>query len=508
MRHRRKVVSTVLSASILVAGFFAVVRLVQLFDPDYSGWPPLRQRPASQAPAPTPSAQMPVPAPKPGIPPWPPASTAPAPCTAAQIPTPPPGAQAPGSSSMDYGGEPIGLGRGYLEGFGPTYSPDGREVAFTKDTPKGYRIWITRVDGRNLRQLTPNMHPDPVFKDGVWTGMTSEGGPAWSPDGSRIAFVSGASGNSDIWVVRRDGSNPMRLTTDLVVVSSPAWSPGGSQLVFTANRPASRSRGIWIMNTDGTNQRRLTNLTGYEHYPAFAPDGRRLVFMSAQDDPARRGNQTFNLMIINVDGTGLCQLTTGNFHDYQPSWSTSGIVFQRSSLVERICCALWLIQPDGSGLQGLPRTTGSNPVWSPDGTRITFDDGGHIYVFNLRDRTIKPLTQFNVVSIVIYIKPGFANTINPKTDDRIPVAILSAPWFDPVRQIDQASITFGPTGHERAPVSCVADEVNQDGVPDLVCHFDVAAKFSPAHMEGILKANDVSGVFYEGRDAVKVLGPP
>jgi len=419
----------------------------------------------------------------------------------------PPAPQAPASGSLDYGGEPIGLGRGYLEGGRPTYSPDGREIAFAKETPKGSRIWITDVYRRNLREFKTDTHPDPVFKDGSWRGRVDEGAPAWSPDGSRIAFVSNASGSSDIWVVRQDGSNPTQLTSDLAIVSSPNWSPDSSQLVFAASRSGSRSRDIWLVSADGTSQRKLTNLTGYEDSPAFSPDGTRLVFMSTAD-PARRSALALNLMIINVDGTGLCQLTTGNFRDYQPSWSRAGVVFHRSSQVGGICCDLWLIQPDGSELQGLPGTSGSNPVWSPNGARIAFDSRGQIYVFDLRDRTIKPLTQFITISIVIYIKPGFANTINPKTEVRIPVAILSAPWFDPVRRIDRAAITFGPAGNERAPASCVADEVNQDGVPDLVCLFDVGARFSAGHTEAVLKAKDVNGFFYEGRDSVRVLSTP
>ena len=76
-----------------------------------------------------------------------------------------------------------------------------------------------------------------------------------------------------------------------------------------------------------------------------------------------------------------------------------------------------------------------------------------------------------------------------------------------MRQIDQASITFGPTGNESTPASCVADEVNQDGVPDLVCEFDAAAKFAAKDTEGVLKAKDASGFLFEGRDTVSVLSP-
>lgn len=447
-------------------------------------WPPWDQirhlaafRPVVPRPAAQPSA--PLPTARPSVPITPP----PARCVTAKAPTPP-GAQAPAPSHADRGDEPIGLGRGYLEGRYPTYSPDGREVAFVHSLDNNH-IWISDVDGQNRRQLTTDTDPDPIRQ-------SSEESPAWSPDGTRIAF--GSSGH--IWLISPDGSNLMQLTTDPAGGRMPEWSPDGAKIAFLSNRGGSED--IWIMNADGTNSMKVTNgLVGIFSSPAFSPDGRRIVFSSPLSP------HVSNLMIIDADGTGLCQLTAGNFEDRYPHWSTRGIVFSRSGSGHS---GLWLIQPDGSGVEALHGTDGADrPVWSPDASKIAFDDFMHIYVFDLTNRTVKPLTQLNVLSIVIYIKPGVANTISPKSERSIPVAILSAPWFDPVRQIDQSSIRFGPTGTERSAASCIADDVNEDGVTDLVCQFDVAAAFSPANTEGILKAKDANGILFEGRDAVKVL---
>lgn len=493
MRNRRKGFSTTLAAS-LVLGALALVVLV-----DVSQWP-LRMRPGvksfrrtqatqTQTPAPTGQTSLPIPqAPTP-------TPTAAAPgypaCTPAQIPTQPSGAQAPVSSSPDYGGEPVGVGRGYLEGSNPTYAPDGRKIAFVNVVDS--HIWIIGVDGQNLRQLTRDRDPNPV-------GQTGESEPAWSPDGSAIAFAS----SGHIWLVAPDGSNLRQLTTDPGNDTTPVWSPDGSQIAFVSNR--SGSTDIWIMNAKGTNSQKVTpaGVVGTFSYPAFSPNSRQLVFSSPQSV------YESNLMIINIEGTGLCQVTAGPSHDEHPRWSARGIVFSRYEPPRPNRTGgrtLWLVQSDGSGLQALQGAAGDNPAWSPDGTRIAFDDGANIYVFKLLEQTVKPLTQLNAQSLIIYIKPGAANTINPKTESRVQVAILSTPWLDPIRQIDQTSITFGPSGDERSFISCTEDEVNGDGLPDLVCDFNIGAAFSSTHEEGILRAKGISGILFEGRDAVRVLNP-
>ncbi len=105
----------------------------------------------------------------------------------------------------------------------------------------------------------------------------------------------------------------------------------------------------------------------------------------------------------------------------------------------------------------------------------------------------------------------------PGRGSHIRVAILSAPAFDPVRQIDRTSITFGRTGGEHSLEFCGADDVNRDGVPDLVCQFDTSVTgFSRGvAQEGILRAMDVNRTRLEGRETVTIpcdplqpCGPP
>ena len=81
-------------------------------------------------------------------------------------------------------------------------------------------------------------------------------GPAWSPDGRQIAFVSDRDGNWEIYVMNADGSSQTNLTNDLPDDTGPVWSPDGRQIAFVFCRDGSYE--IYVMNADGSGQTRLT----------------------------------------------------------------------------------------------------------------------------------------------------------------------------------------------------------------------------------------------------------
>lgn len=475
----RKTVLGIILAACLFAGIFALVSYLK-FPGRSQRLPPGAQAPPSSPPAPQDSPQSPE---------------SQAPPESSTVPVPPKSSLAPAPCPTDYG-----WGSFDSEGFGPNvyspvYAPSGCEIAFigVGDDGREGGIWVVTADGRHLWQVPTDVRLDSFFSK-----------LSWSPNGSRIAFASSA---GDIWVVRPDGSHPMQLTVDPAKDLMPAWSPDGTRMAFVSDRSGSRE--IWIMNPDGTAPRMVTSLLQKRGAsdPAFSPDGRQLVFAQSESVKTSSGRHS-HLAIINVDGTALRQLTAGDVRDERPHWSTYGIVFEsdRTGIPNAHYDALWIIQPDGSGLRALPDAGGERPAWSSDGTKIVFSGGygGDIHVLNFLDGTIQPVVLPRVFPIVIHIRPGSTNTINPRTERKVAVAILSTPWLDPVRQINRASITFGPTGNERSPVSCVEQEVNQDEVTDLVCQFDVVG-FLPRHTEGILRAIDVKGIRFEGRDEVKVL---
>ena len=201
-----------------------------------------------------------------------------------------------------------------------------------------------------------------------WTYMS----PAWSPDGSKIAFGSSRDGGWDIYVINADGSGLRRLTSHDARDDSPAWSPDGTTIAFTSNRDGDFE--IHVMNVDGSGVRRVTDHPAEDGNPSWSPDGSKIAFTSDRDG----GNEIY---VINADGSDTRRLT--NFPDPEeaihPTWSPDGnfIAFN----VVGVFHGVYVMTADGSG--GVTRLTlgGGAPTWSPDGTRIVYA-GGNLQIMN------------------------------------------------------------------------------------------------------------------------------
>lgn len=232
-------------------------------------------------------------------------------------------------------------------------------------------------------------HPDgqiyTMNADG--TGLTPLGfgfDPTWSPDGQKIAFgFANTVETTLVYVMDADGSNRTQLT-EAYQDHSPAFSPDGTTIAFVSERvdpdfpvgdDMHSTDRVYLMNADGTNERKLLQ-SGLrtERAPAFSPDGQKVAFVGQSVSPT--GTSVFNIYVVNVDGTGLTQLThaTGVQIDSNdvPAFSPDGekVAFSMSR-------DIYAVNADGSGAPVNLTNNGSNadssdPTYSPEGDKIVY----------------------------------------------------------------------------------------------------------------------------------------
>ena len=216
------------------------------------------------------------------------------------------------------GGNPQNLTNNLSYETSPSWSPDGKRIAFdsNRDGRFNWEIYVMDADGGNVQRLTnnpdPNGHPDDRY-------------PSWSPDGKRIVFSARREGHVvhnldityEIYVMDADGQNEQRLTENRNNDWYPSWSPDGQRIAFASDRKGDLGNfDIHVMDADGGNQQKLTNHRAWDSSPSWSPNGKRIVFRSKRD-----GN--WEIYVMDADGGNLQNLTNNRHFDASPAWLNS-----------------------------------------------------------------------------------------------------------------------------------------------------------------------------------------
>lgn len=254
----------------------------------------------------------------------------------------------------------------------PAWSLDGTWLAFLRDDGSGEKLFVVEVDGSGLLELTP----DPLL---------DAGGPKWSPDARSIAIEHTVGGRAGVSVIRTDGGGVQRLDLD-VTASAPEWRPPDGRQLLIRGVARTGEPNLYTVAPDSGGLRSLelassgldggvTDFLG----ASWSPDGRRILYGGLEFRDPISGVNRYRTHIVNADGAGDRLVEApADLSDVWPVWSPDGrfIHFERvrgEYLGQGAQVWLAIAATDGPGLveiTGISDPGGLEAIWSPDGTRL------------------------------------------------------------------------------------------------------------------------------------------
>jgi Tol biopolymer transport system component len=277
----------------------------------------------------------------------------------------------------------------------PTWSRDGTRLAFWSRSPQDERVAeqavpygnppegradlvVVSADGRNATTVAAAVRvrgPPPHGYPYQWNGSAST--ISWSTDGGEIAFEFLSDEGSRLAVARRDGSGTRSLGPASLTATNPAWSPNGSTIAFRGTTPGDETS-VYLIEADGSGLRPITSprspAEGNEFVPQWSSDGSRIAYAAGV-------TQRNDVWIAAADGTALRNITNSTeFDESWPAWSPDArnIAFVRwgpTTVEPQVVVADAM---DGRVLKTTSESrhegfdpNASTPIWSPDGAWIS-----------------------------------------------------------------------------------------------------------------------------------------
>lgn len=225
----------------------------------------------------------------------------------------------------------------------PRFSPDYSRIAYVSYL--GNRVRVQVYDVASGQQRTVFESPNATFA------------PRWSPDGRFLLFSMAVAGNTDIYRIPSDGGTPRRLTDGPGIDVGGSYSPDGTRIVFESDRSGAQQ--IYVMNADGSNQQRISFGGGRYATPEWSPRGDLIAFTRIA------GN--FRIGIMSPSGGGE-RLLTDSWQDEAPTWAPNGRVIQffRTTQGRNGTSQIFQVDLTGVNLRRVPTPVdGSDPSWGP-----------------------------------------------------------------------------------------------------------------------------------------------
>jgi Tol biopolymer transport system component len=257
----------------------------------------------------------------------------------------------------------------------PRFSPDGTRIAYVSNRDGNFNLYVMEADGGSVVQLTD----DPAWDSNI----------SWSPDGEWIAFASARTGDGDIYTVRVDGSGLTRLTDAPEYEASPSWSPDGRQIIFTRRLEIGTewSFAPFIMNADGSGQRNLiapfwdADGAMVDGRWVWSPDGSQIaltVFIQRGEgaDCINDGN----VYILDAETGALLQaVSLGGGGSLTPvHWHAGGLTLEKrldDSCASELAAGWYTLDLDERQVRRERFRGGESYYPSPDGEQVAFYGG-------------------------------------------------------------------------------------------------------------------------------------